>query len=139
VTDRSDDTGTLDVLAEPRTRLAVGLAASTLVVFVAVAAMGGALRAGLAPWPGIGVVVLAVSAFALSRERRSLLVAGLLAVSGAAGLVYALTRTEFLRATSFPGPIFGIILGIPTLGLGAAEAVRATRDRRRYTDQPEPV
>src|SRR5262245_31106578 len=44
--------------------LAVGLAAATLVVFVAVLAMGGALQAGLAPWPGIGVAVLAVGAFA---------------------------------------------------------------------------
>ena len=50
--------------------LAVGLAAATLVVFVVVIAMGGALRAGLAPWPGIVVAVLAVAAFAVSRERR---------------------------------------------------------------------
>jgi hypothetical protein len=117
-------------MADPRTTLAVGLAASTLVVFVAVIAMGGALRAGLAPWPGIGVAVLAISAFAVSRERRSFVVAGLLAVSGVVGVVYALIRTEFFTATSFPGPIFGIILGIPILGLAVAEAVGAIRDRR---------
>jgi hypothetical protein len=33
---------------------------------------------------------------------------------------------------SFPGPIFGIILGLPILGLAVAEAVGATRDRRSY-------
>jgi hypothetical protein len=33
-------------------------------------------------------------------------------------------------ASSFPGPIFGIILGLPILGLAVAEAVEATRDRR---------
>lgn len=67
------------------TILAVGLAAAALVVFVVVIAMGGALQAGLAPWPGIGIAVLAVTAFALPRERRSLVVAGLLrrAVSSA--------------------------------------------------------
>ena len=113
-----------------KTVLAVGLAAVTLVVFVVVIAMGGALQAGLAPWPGIAVVVLAVAAFAVSRERRSLVVAGLLAASGIVGVVWALIRTEFLTAASFPGPIFGIILGVPILGLAAAEVVGATRDRK---------
>jgi hypothetical protein len=113
-----------------KTVLAVGLAAATLVVFVVVIAMGGALQAGLAPWPGIAVVVLAVAAFAVSRERRSLVVAGLLAASGIVGVVWALIRTEFLTAASLPGPIFGSILGVPILGLAAAEAVGATRDRK---------
>jgi hypothetical protein len=120
----------LDVVVISRTTLAVGLAATTLVVFVGVIAMGGALQAGLAPWPGIAVAVLAISAFAISRERRSFVVAGLLAASGVVGVVYALVRTEFLADTSFPGPIFGIILGVPILGLAVAEAVGATRDIR---------
>lgn len=113
-----------------KTVLAVGLAAATLVVFVVVIAMGGALAAGLAPWPGIAVAVLAVAAFAMSRESRSLLVAGLLAASGIVGVVWALIRTDFLTAASFPGPIFGIILGVPILGLAAAEAVGAKRGRK---------
>jgi hypothetical protein len=49
-------------MASSKTMLAVGLAAATLVVFVVVIAMGGALQAGLAPWPGIAVAVLAVAA-----------------------------------------------------------------------------
>ena len=112
-----------------KTMRAVGLAVATLVVFVVVIAMGGALQAGLAPWPGIAVVVMAVAAFALPRDRRSLVVAGLLAASGIVGVVYALIRTEFLTAISFPGPSFGIILGVPILGLAVAEAVGATRTR----------
>jgi hypothetical protein len=119
-------------VASSRTMLAVGLAAATLVVFVVVIAMGGALRAGLAPWPGIAVAVLAVAAFAVARERRSFAVAGLLAASGVVGVVYGLVRTDFLTASSFPGPIFGIILGLPILGLAVAEAVGATRDRRSH-------
>ena len=122
-----------------KTVLAVGLAAVTLVVFVVVIAMGGALQAGLAPWPGIAVVVLAVAAFAVSRERRSLVVAGLLAASSIVGVVWALIRTEFLTAASFPGPIFGIILGVPILGLAAAEAVGATRDRKGSDPARPPV
>jgi uncharacterized membrane protein len=35
-----------------------------------------------------------------------------------------------LMASSFPGPVFGIILGLPILGLAVAEAAGATRDRR---------
>jgi hypothetical protein len=111
--------------------LAAGLAGATLVVFVVVIAMGGALRAGLAPWPGIAVAALAIAAFALPREGRSFAVAGLLAASGVVGVVYALIQTEFLTAGSFPGPIFGIILGLPILGLAAAEAVGAARARGR--------
>jgi hypothetical protein len=119
-------------VANSKTKLAVVLAAATLVVFVGVIAMGGALRAGLAPWPGIGVAVLAIAAFAVSRERRSFVVAGLLGASGVVGVVYALMRTEFLMESSFPGPIFGIILGLPILGLAVAEAVGATREHRSY-------
>jgi len=40
-------------MTSPRRALAVSLAAATLAVLLATVAMGGALRAGLAPWPGI--------------------------------------------------------------------------------------
>lgn len=76
-------------MASSKTMLAIGPAATTLVVFVVVLAMGGALRAGLAPWPDIAVAVLAMAAFAVSRKRRSFVVAGLLAASGVVGVVYA--------------------------------------------------
>jgi hypothetical protein len=78
---------------------------------------------------GIGVAVLAIAAVAVSRGRSSFVVAGLLAASGSVGVVHALIRRDFLMASTFPGPIFGIILRLPILGLAVAEAVGATRAR----------
>jgi hypothetical protein len=111
--------------------LAVGLAAATLALFLAVIAAGGALRAGLAPWPGIGIVVMAAAAFVLSGKQGSFLVAGLLAASGVVGLAYGLIRTEFLAAVAFPGPVFGVIIGLPLLALGVAKGVETARAGRR--------
>jgi hypothetical protein len=116
-------------MTQPRLGLAVALAAATLVLFLAVIAAGGALRAGLAPWPGIAVVVMATAASAMSWERGSLLVAGLLAASGMVGLVYGMVATQFFAAATFPGPVFGVIIGLPMLGLGVAQGVRAARAR----------
>jgi hypothetical protein len=118
-------------MTNPRTVLAVSLAAATLALFLAVIAVGGALRAGLAPWPGIAVVAMAMAAFVLSRERGSFAVAGLLAASGVVGLVYGLVATEFLAAATFPGPVFGIITGLPVLVFGVASGVQAAREARR--------
>jgi hypothetical protein len=98
-------------MTNPRLVLAVSLAAATLALFLAVIAVGGALRAGLAPWPGIAVVVMATAAFVLSREQGSFLVAGLLAAS--------------------PGPVFGVIVGLPILGLGVAKGIETARTGRR--------
>ena len=112
-------------MTDARLVLAVSLAAATLALFLAVIAVGGALRAGLAPWPGVAVVVMATAAFVLSGRHGwgSFLVAGLLAASGTVGLVYGLVATEFLAAAAFPGPVFGVILGLPLLGLGVAKGV----------------
>lgn len=117
-------------MTNPRLVLAVVLAATTLALFLAVIAAGGALRAELAPWPGIAVVLMGAAALVLSWEQRSFLVAGLLAASGAVGLVYGLVATEFLAAAAFPGPVFGIIIGLPLLVLGVAKGVEAARARR---------
>ena len=115
----------MQVVDRKRLLLAVSLAAATLALFLAVIAVGGALRAGLAPWPGVAVVVMATAAFVLSGRQGwgSFLVAGLLVASGAVGLVYGLVATQFLAAAAFTGPIFGVILGLPLLGLGVAKGV----------------
>jgi len=94
-------------VATSKTTLAVGLAAATLVVFVVVIAMGGALRAGLAPWPGIGVAVLAIAAFTVSGERRSFVVAGLLAASGVGASWYEWST----RPDAFLGAVAGVAVG----------------------------
>jgi hypothetical protein len=118
-------------MISPRGALAVSLAAATLAMLLAVIAMGGALRAGLAPWPGIAVVAMATAAYVLSRHAGSYLVAVLLAASGIVGTVYGLAMTEFLAAATFPGPIFGVIIGLPMLGLGVARGVDAASAGRR--------
>ena len=94
--------------------LAVGLAAATLVVFLAVTVSGGALRAGLAPWPGIGAIVLATAAFVVSWKQRSLLLAGLLAASGVTGIIGGVINTGYFPVIMFPGPILGAIIGVDT-------------------------
>ena len=119
-------------MANPRVALAAGLAAATLVLFLAVIAIGGALRAGLAPWPGIGAIVMAAAAFAVSWKQKSFLVAGLLAAGGLVGLIYGLIATDF-ASVEFRGPIFGVIIGLPILGLGVAKGVEAARAGSRIT------
>ncbi|MGI0035031.1 MAG: hypothetical protein ACRD98_04080 [Nitrososphaera sp.] len=100
---------------------------TALVLFLAVIPMGGALQAGLAPWPGIGLVVLATTAYAVSWNQRSFLVAGLLIASGMLGLVYGLIVTGFFSLIVFPGPIIGVIIGVGIIGLGAAKGIEAAR------------
>jgi hypothetical protein len=104
--------------------LAVELAAATLVVFLAVTISGGALRAGLAPWPGIAAIVLATAAFVVSWKLRSFLVAELLAASGVTGIIAGVINTGFFAVIMFPGPILGVIIGLGILGLGVAKGIR---------------
>ena len=110
--------------------LAVGLAAATLVVFLAVTISGGALRAGLAPWPGIGAIVLATAAFVVSWKQRSLLLAGLLAASGVTGIIAGVINTGYFAVIMFPGPILGAIIGVVILGLGVAKGIETLQARR---------
>jgi hypothetical protein len=74
---------------------------------------------------------MAIAAYVLSENERSFLVAGLLAASGVVGLVYGLVTTDFLTAATFPGPVFGVIIGLPLLGLGIAKGIQAARAGRR--------
>jgi hypothetical protein len=113
--------------------LAILLAAATLVLFLAVTASGGALRAGLAPWPGIGAIVSATAAFVLSWKQRSLLVAGLLAASGVTGIIAGMINTEYFAVIIFPGPILGVIIGVVILGLGVAKGIETVQAGRSKT------
>jgi hypothetical protein len=113
--------------------LAVGLAAATLAFFLTNAIGGLALLRtagpGLAPVLGIGAIVLATAAFAVSWKQRSLLLAGLLAASGVTGIIaglIALANINF-AVIEVPGPVLGVILGLPILGLGIAKGIRTAR------------
>lgn len=74
---------------------------------------------------------MATAAFALLREEGSFLVAAQLAASGLVGLVYGLIATGFLVAATFPGPVFGVIIGLPVLALGVVQDVTTARAGRR--------
>jgi hypothetical protein len=113
--------------------LAVGLAAATLVLFLAVTLSGGALRAGLAPWPGIGAIVLATAAFVVSWRQRSLLLAGLLAASGVTGIIAGAINTGYFAVIVFPGPIIGVVIGLGILGLGVTKGIKTLRAGRSKT------
>jgi flagellar biosynthesis protein FliR len=110
-------------MTNPKNVLSVGLAAATLVVFLTVTISGGALRAGLAPWPGIGAIVLATLAFVVSWKHRSFLVAGLLAASGLIGIIAGVINTQYFAVIVFPGPILGVIIGLGIVGLGVAKGM----------------
>lgn len=118
-------------MANSRFCLSVRLASGALVLFLATIAAGGALQAGLAPWPGIGVILLTAASFALSRRRRSFLLAGLLSATGAVGVIYGLIVTELFAIIVFPGPIIGVIIGIVVLGLGVAKGIEAAHLGKR--------
>ena len=113
--------------------IGVGLAAAALAFFLTNAIGGLALLRtagpGLAPVLGIGAIVLATAAFAVSWKQGSFLVAGLLAAGGTtfaiSGLI-ALANINF-AVIELPGPILGVILGLPILGLGIAKGIRTAR------------
>src|ERR671924_2252713 len=107
--------------------LAVGLAGATLALVLANTVSGVVLRTGLAPVLGLGAIVPAVAAFVLSWNKRSYLVAGLLAASGVIGMIPGLIATGYLAVIVFPGPIYGVIYGLGIFGLGAAKGIRTTR------------
>jgi hypothetical protein len=113
--------------------LAVGLAAATLLVFLAVTLSGGALRAGLAPWPGIGAIVLATAAFVVSWKQRTLLLAGLLAASGVTGIIAGVINTGYFAVIVFPGPILGVVIGFGILGLGVTKGIETLQAGRSKT------
>jgi hypothetical protein len=126
--------------------LSVGLAAAAVLAALPFF-IGGALlyvpslaplivQAGIVPGTGpawfvpvvpIGVLGLATAAFVISRKQRSLLVAGLLAVSGIIFMIPALIATGYLSVVVLPGPILGVISGLGIFGLGVAKGIRTAR------------
>jgi hypothetical protein len=113
--------------------IGLGLAATALVLFLTNAIGGPTLLRtagpGLAAVLGISAIVLATAAFAVSWKHRSFLVAGMLAAGGItfaiSGLI-ALANMNF-AVIAFPGPILGVILGLPILGLGVVKGIRTAR------------
>jgi hypothetical protein len=113
--------------------IAVGLAAAALALFLTNAVGGPALLRsagpGLAAVLGMSAILLAAAAFVVSWKQSSYLVAGLLAAGGItfviSGLI-ALVNINF-AVIEFPGPILGVILGLPIFGLGVTKGIKTVR------------
>jgi hypothetical protein len=120
--------------------LSVGLAAATLLAVLPFFAGGvlllqpsfapllvqtglvpGTGPAWFAPVFGTGALVLGVSAFVVSWNQRSFLVAGLLAASGVIWMMPGMIATGYLSVITVPGPILGFISGLAIFGLGVAK------------------
>jgi hypothetical protein len=71
---------------------------------------------------------MSAAAFVLSWNRKSFLLAGLLATAGAFFMIPALVATGFLAVIVVPGPILGVIIGLGIMGLGIAKGVRTARE-----------
>jgi hypothetical protein len=118
--------------------IGLGLAATALVLFLTNALGGPTLLRtagpGLAAVLGISAIVLATAAFAVSWKHRSFLVAGILVagILAAGGITFAVSGLIALAnmnsaVIKFPGPILGVTLGLPILGLGVVRGIRTAR------------
>ena len=118
-----------------KSALAVGLAAATIALVLTLVVGGPAVMQGavVAMAFVISAIALVVAAFIVSRNHRSFLVAGLLAVSGAILTVPGLIATGYLSVIVFPGPILGVIFGLIIFGLGVVSGIRTTRNATAAT------
>ena len=107
--------------------LTVGLAGATPALVLANTISGVMLRTGLVLELGVGAIPLAVAALVVSWNKRSFLVAGLLAASGVIGMIPGLVASGFLADIVFPGPVYGVIYGLGIFGLGVAKGIKITR------------
>lgn len=78
---------------------------------------------GLAVVVVISAIVLATTAFFVSRNQRSFVVAGLLAASGIILMILPLANMNFM----IPSPIIGVVVGLAIFGLGLARGIRSAR------------
>jgi hypothetical protein len=136
--DRAEDCA----MTNPKHVLSLGLAAATFLAVLPFFAGGVVLylpsvapllvQTGLVPgtgpaWfaPVFATIALALgaSAFALSWNQRSFLVAGLLAISGVMWMMPGLIATGYLSTIVVPGPILGFISGMVIFGLGVAKGL----------------
>lgn len=118
-----------------KSALAVGLAAATIALVLTLVVGGPAVMqgAGVAMAFVISAIALAVTAFIVSRNQRSFLVAGLLAASGAILMIPGLIATGYLSVIVFPGPILGVIFGLIIFGLGVVSGIKTTRNATAAT------
>ncbi len=113
-----------------RLALGVGLAVTTLVLCVinAIGNVAVVTKVGPTPVLSLAAIVLASATFVVSWKSSSLIVAGLLAVSGIVFMVPALNAMGYsFDAIGFPGPILGIIFGLVIVGLAITKGIKSAR------------
>jgi hypothetical protein len=85
-------------------------------------------KVGPTPVLSLAAIVLASATFVVSWKSSSLIVAGLLAVSGIVFMVPALNAMGYsFDAIVFPGPILGIIFGLVIVGLAITKGIKSAR------------
>ncbi|MDQ3836773.1 MAG: hypothetical protein M3270_07560 [Thermoproteota archaeon] len=117
-------------MVNPRLTLGVGLAVTTLVLCVinAIGNVAVVTKVGPTPVLSLAAIVLASTTFVVSWKSSSLIVAGLLAVSGIVFMVPALNAMGYsFGAIVFPGPILGIIFGLVIVGLAITKGIKSAR------------
>lgn len=78
---------------------------------------------GLAVVVVISAIAVSVTAFFVSRNQGSFVVAGLLAASGVILMILPLANMNYV----IPGPIIGVVVGLAILGLGVAKGIKSAR------------
>jgi hypothetical protein len=107
-------------------KLVVGvLFAATALAFILTNVLGG--PAFLGDIDDLSAIALAATAFVVSWNQRSYLVAGLLIAGGIVFMIPAIIATEYFTVIVIPGPILGIISGLGVLGLGIVKGIRTAR------------
>ncbi len=111
-------------MANSKLVVAMGLAAAALALAFA-NMVGGVAVLGIAGATVfvINAVEAGAAAFIISLRQRSLVVAGLLAVTGIMILIPPLIATRYFAIILFPGPIIGVLFGLGLLGMGVAKGV----------------
>ena len=101
-------------------------------MFLAVTLSGGALRAGLAPWPGIGAIVLATAALLCNGSRGRFCWQDYWLQVGNRHNSWC-DKYRVLAVIMFPGPILGAIIEVVILGLGVAKGIETLQAGRSKT------
>ncbi|MDQ4067074.1 MAG: hypothetical protein M3114_05760 [Thermoproteota archaeon] len=73
---------------------------------------------------GLTGILLSIGAFAISWGQKSVLISGLLLVTGILITLGGIAGTGYFAVIVFPGPIIGVFLGLAVIGMGIVKSVR---------------
>jgi hypothetical protein len=73
---------------------------------------------------GLTGILLSIGAFAISWGQKSVLISGLLLVTGILITLGGIAGTGYFAVIVFPGPIIGVFLGLAVIGMGIVKSIR---------------